>query len=247
MYDGVMNGVKVVLFDVDETLYPASCGLREALDDQVEKYLTKRLGVSSYDARLARLNYEKYGTCLAGLIAEKPKDFIVDDFVAEVYDAVDYSLYIKPDPTLRKTLEEVSAHRRVWAFSNSRREHVLAVLKALDVPRSLFDGVVEAQGLGYVAKPAREAFEKALRAAGDCEPREVLLIDDSDECVEAARAFGMRAVHVSNAGQELAGNGGVDYKSITGSPLISKNAQSCMITPLELKSCYPDLVQRGHF
>lgn len=243
MSDGVMAGVKVVFFDVDDTLYPAATGLGQKLTSNIERYLVTKLGVAADVAASARANYQKHGTCLAGLVAEMPPDFSIDSYISDVYGDVDYKKYIKPSPKLKMMLEEVAKTRRVWAFSNAHKEHVLDVLAALELPASLFEGIVEARGMNWILKPKHAAFDTALRACGDCDRRQALLIDDNFNNIDAARDYGMQAVHISNSEDAFCSSTGcAEHQSRTASPRNSKVAQSCMCNTLELKVAYPDLL-----
>lgn len=242
--DGVMAGVKVVFLDIDDTLYSPTSGLGTRITANIEAYLTNALGVPAADAPAARENYQKHGTTLAGLIAEDMAAFSIDAYIAAVYGGVPYSELLKPDPKLKALLESLSAKRRVFAFSNAHKEHVLAVLQAVGAPLACFEGFVEARGMMFAnLKPTPSAYKKALQACGDCEPREALLIDDNFDNVEAARDFGMQAVHVSNEKDAFCGSEGcMEHQSRTASPRNSKVAQSCMQTVTDLSVAYPDLL-----
>lgn len=245
MSDGVMTGVKVVFFDVDDTLYAPSSGLSAHITSRIEAFLVEKMGVAAEDAASARANYQKHGTTLAGLVHEKPSDFPVGEYIDFVYGGVKYEEFLKPDAKMDAMLQALSKKRRVFAFSNAHKEHVLAVIAARGISLAAFEGFVEARGMGFKGlKPDTAAFTNALRVCGDCEPREALLFDDNFANVEAARDFGMQAVHISNSEDAYCTSEGCnDYQSRTASPRNSKVAQSCMCTPLDLPVAYPDLLE----
>jgi putative hydrolase of the HAD superfamily len=202
--DGVIAGVKVLFFDVDDTLYSPNCGLGAKITSNIEKFLVDKMGVEPVESPSARARYQRRGTALAGLVAEATADFSVDEYIEAVYGGIDYTQYIKPNPELKSMLEDIGRTRRVWAFSNTHKEHVLSVLAALNIPATTFEGIVEARGLHFVNKPTLDAYENALRACGDCDARQALLIDDNLENVEGARKFGMQTIHVTNADPKAA-------------------------------------------
>jgi putative hydrolase of the HAD superfamily len=242
--DGVISGVRVVLVDVDNTLYAPTSGLLPAINANVDAYLVAHMGNSALDAPAARDAYVvSGGLALAGLLAEGDARFDADAFIAEVYGGLDYSL-VQHDPRIGKLLQEMAGRgaRRVWLSSNQHKEHVLAVLDALGVPASAYDGVVEARGLGYKIKPCEETFSLAMRAIGDCDRREVLLVDDSWDNVEAAREFGMQAVHISNASDAICDAPGCqDHQALVQSPRNSTIAKSCIQNLSQMRLGYPDL------
>lgn len=240
-----MTGVKVVFMDVDDTLYPPSSGLTAHITSRIESYLVEKMGVAAEDAAGARANYQKHGTTLAGLVDEKPSDFPIDEYIDFVYGSIKYEDFVKPDAKMNAMLQALSKRRRVFAFSNAHKEHVLAVVTACGISLDAFEGFVEARGMGFKGlKPNPAAFTAALRVCGNCEPREALLIDDNFSNVEAARDFGMQAVHISNSEDAYCPSEGcADHQSRTASPRNSKVAQSCMPSALDLSIAYPDLLE----
>ena len=56
------------VFDIDDTLYPASCGLWFEVRDRIHQYMVEVVGVPEDKAASQREAYfRKYGTSLAGL------------------------------------------------------------------------------------------------------------------------------------------------------------------------------------
>lgn len=243
MSDGIMTGVKVVFMDVDDTMYPPSAGLGARITERIEAYLVEKMGVSAEDAPAARANYQKLGTTIAGLVAEKP-GFVIDEYIEFVYGSLDYANILEKSPKMSAMLETLSKKRRVYAFSNAHKEHVLEVIEAVGVSTAHFAGFVEARGMSFKdLKPSPVAFTNALKVA-NCEPREALLIDDNFSNVEAARDFGMQAVHIKNSDEPYCPSEGcAEHQSRTASPRNSKVAQSCMSTALDLPVAYPDLME----
>jgi putative hydrolase of the HAD superfamily len=57
--------IRAILFDLDNTLYPASSGVMQQLDRRIGEYVQERLGLSSDEATaLKRHYYATYGTTL---------------------------------------------------------------------------------------------------------------------------------------------------------------------------------------
>ena len=59
------------VFDLDNTLYPASCRLFDQIDVRMGEFVSNLLGVSYADAKLRQKElYYKHGTTLRGLMLE---------------------------------------------------------------------------------------------------------------------------------------------------------------------------------
>ena len=60
--------VRAVLFDLDNTIYPASNGLMLSIDQRIGEFVQRLLGLDEDEAlRLRRHYYAEYGTTLRGL------------------------------------------------------------------------------------------------------------------------------------------------------------------------------------
>lgn len=65
-----------ILFDLDDTLYPASTGLWPVLKERMNRYMIERLNIPEPDVPRMREDYfRRYGTTLRGLEA----NFHVDE------------------------------------------------------------------------------------------------------------------------------------------------------------------------
>ena len=78
--------IKHWVFDLDNTLYPASSNLFSKIDIRMKKFIISKLNVSPNDAyAIQKKYYFKYGTTLAGLMKNhniKPEEFL--DYVHSI-------------------------------------------------------------------------------------------------------------------------------------------------------------------
>ena len=89
----------ILVLDCDNTLYPASANLMAINDAGIMGYITNVMGVPQREANELRLGYlRKYGTTIAGLVAER--DVNPDEFMAYVH-SYDVDSLVKPNPRLR--------------------------------------------------------------------------------------------------------------------------------------------------
>ncbi len=57
------------IFDLDNSLYPASANLFELIDIRMGEYIVKRLGCTAAEARIVQKGFFRdHGTTLAGLM-----------------------------------------------------------------------------------------------------------------------------------------------------------------------------------
>jgi putative hydrolase of the HAD superfamily len=178
-----------LFFDLDDTLYPASCGLWEAIRERISLYMHDFLGLSWEEIpELRRKYFEEYGTALRGMEANYPVHR--DEYLAFVHD-LPLKEYIHPDPNLRAALEGLSARKVI--FTNADSAHARRVLNVLEIT-SYFDDIVDINDLEPYCKPMPESFHRVMLRAEENDPRHCVLIDDMLRNVSGARKMGMRTI-----------------------------------------------------
>lgn len=187
-----MAAPKHLILDLDNTMYPKSSGLDEAMRQRIVLYLVERHGLSFEQATELRQRYvREFGLSLPGIMRDFPVD--VADYQAFIHD-VDISCYIKPDPALRGFLDRCSLSKVI--FTNSSNDHVARVLDALGIKEAAFTRIIDYTGAGFRSKPQPEAFEAMLAQVG-AEGPECIMVDDLPKTVcVAKKQFGMRCVLV---------------------------------------------------
>jgi pyrimidine 5'-nucleotidase len=187
--------VSTLFFDLDDTLYPASCGLWRDIRGRIDLYMHERLGIPAEKVvPLRRYYYEKYGTALRGLEREYPLDKA--DFLAFVHD-LPLHQYLAPNPGLRRALENTPG--RKFIFTNADRPHAMRVLQTLGL-QDCFEGIIDVLAVTPYCKPMPESFEIALRLAGSPAPEACILFDDMTRTTLAAQKAGFFTVLVSEIG-----------------------------------------------
>ena len=193
---------KILFFDLDDTLYPNTNGLWEAIRLRMTDYLLDPLGFPPEDIQEIRQTYyETYGTTLRGLQTHHEVD--ADDYLAYVHD-LPLDEYLSPDPELHSMLE--SLPQRKWIFTNADADHARRVLQVLGV-QDCFSGIIDVRALGYLCKPDKQAYSQALELAGETSPNDCVLLDDSIRNLIPARQAGFTTVLVGTTGQYQ----GIDY------------------------------------
>jgi putative hydrolase of the HAD superfamily len=182
-------------FDLDDTLYPASSGLWEAIRERMNSYMQKFISLPLPDIVRMRQDYlEKYGTTLRGLQAHYAVD--TDEYLAYVHD-LPLEKFIHPNPNLRELLLSLPQQR--WIFTNSDDNHAKRVLKILCV-EDCFNGIIDIRAMDFACKPDKIAYQRALAIAGEKDPRRCMIFDDALRNLAPAHEMGFYTVLVGKNG-----------------------------------------------
>ena len=96
-----MEHIEAWIFDLDNTLYPATANLFPQIDKRMKAFIGEFLKLSPDDAfKLQKDYYWKYGTTLRGLMLNH--DMTPDAFIEYVHD-IDHSI-LSPDAALDAAL-----------------------------------------------------------------------------------------------------------------------------------------------
>jgi putative hydrolase of the HAD superfamily len=197
--------LRVAFFDLDDTLYPASSGLWDALGDRIVRYMIERVGLPPAEVPALREQYFRtYGTTLNGLRTRH--GVAPDDYLAFVHD-LPLEQYLQPSPALDGMLARLPL--RKFVFTNADAPHAARVLARLGVQRR-FEGIIDIHALQFVNKPDPGAYAAALRLAG-APAAECLFVDDAPRNLLPAHASGMLTVLVDDRQAHAAPPEGADF------------------------------------
>ena len=180
-----------VFFDLDDTLYPPSTGIWQAIRERMVLFMQVKLGLPPDEINaLRRKYYEVYGTTLRGLQLHHQVDS--DEFLAYVHD-LPIAQMVQPDLELRAML--LAMHVRKFVFTNADTAHAGRILAALGVS-DCFDGINDLRARDFYCKPDLEAYHRVLAHSGESWPQNCLYLDDAPRNLIPARELGMRTVLV---------------------------------------------------
>lgn len=196
------------VFDLDNTLYPASCRLFDQIDVKIGAFVSQLLKVDKAEARLVqKAMFYKYGTTLRGLMIEhavKPEDFL--DFVHDIDHAP-----VACDPGLDEALHALPGRKLI--FTNGTVAHAEKVLARLGVTHH-FGDIFDIVHSDYVPKPAIEPYRKFV-AQTSIRPETAAMFEDIARNLEAPSTLGMTTVLVTspenNDAHHLNGDATPDY------------------------------------
>ncbi|MBI3513116.1 MAG: pyrimidine 5'-nucleotidase [Proteobacteria bacterium] len=150
----------VWLFDLDNTLYPASCNLFHQVDARMAAFIAGELTITEDEARLLQKHfYRTYGTTLRGLMVEH--NLPADRFLEFVH-AIDVTP-VPPSPALDAALGAL--HGRKLIFTNGSIRHAENVLDRLGVAHR-FDAIFDIVAANYVPKPDPAPYHEVVRQYG---------------------------------------------------------------------------------
>ncbi len=200
-----LSHIDTWLFDLDNTLYPASSGFMEQFSERMTQYVERLTGLPRDAAFKLQKHYlAEYGLTLGGLIAHhgiEPRSF------HEQFH--DLSLEtLAHDPEMLAALQRLPGRRLI--FTNADDVHAARVLKRLEISH-LFEGVFHIGSADYVGKPDPGAFAK-ISAAHAIDPSQTAFFEDSERNLAPAADIGMTTVLVGPHA-EASTAAFVDYKT----------------------------------
>lgn len=195
--------LEVLLFDLDETIYPRASGLMKAISSRISQYMIERMGMDpEIVPGLRRMYWEKYGTTSRGLQMNHGLD--VPDYMQFVHD-VPLEDYIGPNPALDDALGALPQRKVI--FTSATAEHARGVLQVIGVDAHFY-AVYDAMYAGNEVKPAPGVYRRLLDDLGasgtDC-----LMVEDTARNLAPAKSLGMITVLVDPPAE--ANVEGVDY------------------------------------
>lgn len=190
-----LSHVNTWVFDLDNTLYPASANLFPQIDRRMKTFIAKLLDVDLDEAfRIQKAYYHEHGTTLRGLMINHTVE--PDDFLEYVHD-IDHTV-LAPNPALRQVIESLPGRKLI--HTNGSERHAEGVLDALGLV-GCFEAIFDIRASNYIPKPDPSAYTRFL-ADHIFEPRSAIMFEDSVKNLKPAADLGMVTVlvqHESNA------------------------------------------------
>ncbi|MCK5916518.1 MAG: pyrimidine 5'-nucleotidase [Deltaproteobacteria bacterium] len=184
----MMSTSRFILFDLDNTLYPRSCGLFDHIDRLINRFLEEVVNIPVDEVDLRRRSYlDAHGTTLNGLIIHHkidPHDYL--DFVHDV----PLGDYLKPDAKLKTMLSELPEKK--YIFSNASNEHCQKVLDYLGLQDS-FIAIYDINYFDFRPKPEIAVYRELLEDI-EAQAKDGVMIDDMAVNLMPAEALGMATI-----------------------------------------------------
>lgn len=196
------------IFDLDNSLYPASANLFALIDARMTRFIQQLLGCGEAEARtVQKVYFRDHGTTLAGLMASHgvaPRTFL--DFVHDIDLA-----RISADPRLVAALDRLPG--RKFVFTNGDEAYARRVLDKLGLANA-FDGLHDIHAMDYVPKPDPRAYALMCERHAIA-PERAAMVEDMARNLVPAKALGMVTVWIDNGSEQAshqADMAAIDYR-----------------------------------
>jgi putative hydrolase of the HAD superfamily len=175
------------VFDLDNTLYPASSKLFDQASRRMTDYISAYFDLAP-DAALARQKdfFVRYGTTLRGLMVEHgvaPEPFL------EYVHKIDIGI-VSPNPLLAIKLGLLPGRKII--FTNASRVHAKRVMERIGITEH-FEEIFDITDADYIPKPNHASYVMMLRRH-KVSPTTACMIEDLPGNLEPAKALGMATV-----------------------------------------------------
>jgi putative hydrolase of the HAD superfamily len=179
------------VFDLDNTLYPASCRLFDQIDRRMTGLVSEILNVPHVEARAIQKGlFHKYGTTLRGLMVEHEVD--PKYFLHHAHN-IDYAP-VPQDQALDEALGVLPGRKLI--FTNGTVAHARSVLNRLGVAHH-FKDIFDIVDSDYIPKPQRGPYEKFVRHT-NIRPATSAMFEDIARNLEAPHDLGMTTVLITS-------------------------------------------------
>jgi putative hydrolase of the HAD superfamily len=187
----IFDGVETWVFDLDNTLYPASSRLFDQVSRRMTGYIAEYFNLAP-DAALARQKefFVRYGTTLRGLMTEHGVD--PEPFLKYVHE-IDVGV-VAPNPSLALKLGRLPGRKLV--FTNASRVHARRVMERIGINQH-FEAIFDVADADYIPKPDRTSYAMMLRRH-KVSPSTACMIEDIAGNLEPAKALGMATVWLTH-------------------------------------------------
>lgn len=187
----LLRGVDCWIFDLDNTLYPASADLFGLIEARMGDFIAARLGIDLAEAKRLQKNwYLDHGTTLAGLMMHHGVD--PHHFLNYVHDIPMDRL--SPDPALKAAITALPGRRMV--YTNGDEPYARRVLAALGLS-NMFDPIHDIHACAYKPKPDPSGYALLQERYG-IDTANAAMFEDMARNLKPARAVGMRTIWIDN-------------------------------------------------
>ncbi len=186
-----LKKIKHWVFDLDNTLYPASSNLFSKIDIRMKDFIINKLNVEPQEAyNIQKQYYFKYGTTLAGLMKNhniQPKEFL--DYVHNI----DVSS-LKKDIKLKKYLKLLPGNN--YIYTNGSKNHALNVMRRLDINDN-FTKIFDIENANYIPKPSIIPLNLFMKKF-NIKAEEAIFFEDIPQNLVNPKKVGFQTVLIKN-------------------------------------------------
>ena len=199
-----LGAVETWIFDLDNTLYPTSCGLFALVQAKMNQYIRDRFGLDEAGAaELRRKYFLEHGTTMNGLMTVNRID--PHEFLAFVHE-VDLAC-VPQDPALAAAIGKL--HGRKIVFTNGSVRHAERLLGHLGIGDH-FTGIVDIVACEFDPKPSLTGYRELMRRH-EVTAAKALMVEDIARNLAPAAELGMTTAWIRNELDWAAAESQADY------------------------------------
>jgi len=196
------------IFDLDNTLYPASADLFGLIDKRMTAYVMRITGQSFEDAyKVQKTYFREHGTTLNGLMTDHGVD--PHHFLADVH-AIEMDV-LQEDKNLIDAIARLPGRKLI--FTNGDEPYARRVLAGVGLSES-FEAIHDIHAMAYRPKPHAHAYESMVASFG-IDPHRALFADDLARNLPPAKALGLTTLWIDNGSEQVGADitDGIDYRT----------------------------------
>lgn len=200
------SGIRVIGFDLDQTLYPKSAAIDEAIQSYLYEKIAAHRKVSRKSAKKLFTDLYRHGSGMSG--SQTMEALGLPDgrrLVQEALERADIAASLLPDEEANAMLEELRKKFEGFdVITGSNHNQLQKKLAAISIPEQLFNNVITDED---GPKSDGSAFKIWLSRYPHLSSEQFLYIGDRVSTdYEVPKSFGIRAVLVNQEKFNLAGS-----------------------------------------
>lgn len=183
--------IHTLLIDLDNTIYPKSSGIMNAVNDRISQFMEEKVGIDAdVIPKLRKQYFKEYGITLVGL----KKNYHIDEeeYLSFVHH-LDLSNFLRPDPRLQQLLSAYP--QKKYIFTNADSNHAENILNHLKI-RPFFEDIIDIHQTDPYVKPQPLAYQKVQEKLQYESWEGCLFIDDHLPNVLMAEKLGLASLLV---------------------------------------------------
>jgi putative hydrolase of the HAD superfamily len=188
--------IRAWIFDLDNTLYPASADLFGLMDVRMTAYVARTLGIADMAEayRIQKGFFQQHGTTLSGLMTEHEVD--PHHYLADVHD-IDLDV-LAEDARLARLIARLPGRKLI--FTNGDAPYAERVLARLGLSET-FEAIHDIHASAYKPKPQAESYATMIAGLG-VDPTHSVFVEDMARNLAPAKAIGMTTVWIDNGSEQ---------------------------------------------
>ena len=180
-----------MFFDLDDTLYPNTSGVWQAIGVRMDDYIVENLNIQPQNVKTLRESlFKEYGTTLRGL--SSLYGINARHFLDYVHD-IPLHQYLRADTALVDAMTHSPSRKII--FTNANQAHAERVISILGL-QGVFSDIIDILQVSPYCKPLPEAYEKAIKISGISDPGKCVMVDDSSRNLKTASEMGFFTIQV---------------------------------------------------